>query len=248
MIPDHQRIAFLFAHPDDELYVGAMIRRLSAANKSIVAMYATSGDGAGFPERREAEAKASLAKCGLSSEVIHFLRIPEHQVLNQLEPLLEKSQSVLRDFQPDCLISHDYEGGHEAHDALSFAASWLTQHAAAPIQLYTYPLYHGKPQERQGARFKPSRTDFLTFPLSPEEAQLKLDLIATHASQQPHFEGLKRSAEDYLTLLQAREVLFPVDRPINFSQPPMPEVGYEFHRNGYRFTDFQAAIAPFIKK
>jgi LmbE family N-acetylglucosaminyl deacetylase len=241
----HSRYLFLFAHPDDELYVGALLQRLIRAEKAVLLVYATSGDGAGFPERREAEALTSLALCGVSDDQVHFLKIPEHQVLNHLGELISRTAALAADFRADCFISHDYEGGHEAHDGLSFAASKVAS-SSPTAHFYTYPLYHGKPQERQGARFKPSRTEYMTLPLSPEEAALKTAIIAAHASQQAHFEGLKRSAWDYLDLLQAREVYFPVGEPIDFAKPPMPEVGYEFHRNGFRFADFQVAIHPHL--
>ena len=237
----YQRYCFLFAHPDDEIYSCALIRRLVRDRKSVLALYVTSGDGAGFPEKREQESIDSLALCQLSSAHIRFLRIPEHQVLSHLGHIISLATQVCKDFRPDCLVSHDYEGGHEAHDGLSFCASKVVESCGIP-HFYTFPLYHGRPQERKGARFKPSRTEILSFPLDDEEARLKREVIATHASQHRHFEGLQRSSSDYLELLCTREVFFEVKEAIDYSVPPMQEVGYEFHRNGFRFADFLAAI------
>ncbi|MEO1451576.1 MAG: hypothetical protein AAFV07_18750, partial [Bacteroidota bacterium] len=81
--------------------------------------------------------------------------------------------------------------------------------------------------------------------LTAEEARLKTDIISIHASQEAHFSGLRRSAPDYLSLLQAREVFRQVHPPYDFAQRPRPEVGYEFHRNGFKFKDFQASIAAY---
>ncbi|MEM7369584.1 MAG: PIG-L family deacetylase [Bacteroidota bacterium] len=237
----YDRYCFFFAHPDDEIYSCALIRRLVHTGKRLLILYATSGDGAGFPEKREQEARDSLAHCGITDKDIRFLRIPEHHVLSHLKQLISLAVQLSRDFQADCLIGHDYEGGHEAHDALCYCSSELVKKNNIP-HFYTFPLYHGKPQERQGARFKASRTDFLSVPLSDEEAQLKRDVLATHASQFRHFEGLQRSAPDYMELLCNREVFYKVQQPIDFSKRPMEEVGYEFHRNGFTFQDFQAAI------
>lgn len=240
---EYNRYCFLFAHPDDELYACALIQQLLHAGKQVLAIFATSGDGAGFPERREQEALDSLTHCGLAASQIRFLRVPEHQVLSHLSRIISLTIAELQGFQADCLISHDYEGGHEAHDGLCFCASRVVEECQIS-HFYTFPLYHGKPRERKGARFKPSRTDFLTYPLTTEEAQLKRTVMATHASQHRHFEGLQRSSPDYLKLLGEREVFFEVKTPIDFGVPPMEEVGYEFHRNGFRFQDFQEAISP----
>lgn len=238
----YNRYCFFFAHPDDEIYCCALIQRLMQSGKQVQILYATSGDGAGFPEKREQEALDSLAHCGVRQESIHFLRIPEHQVLSHLDQLIRLAQETSASFQPEVLIGHDYEGGHEAHDALCYCASELVRKAGIP-HFFTFPLYHGKPQERQGARFKPSRTNFLTNPLSDKEGELKRLVMSTHASQYRHFEGLQKSAPDYMDLLCSREVFYEVKQSIDFSMPPMEEIGYEFHRNGFTFQDFQAAIS-----
>ena len=238
------RPLLLLAHPDDEIYVCALLQRLVRAGRPVALVYATSGDAKGMGDIRRAELRTSLATIGLPPEALHLLEIPERAVLDRLEAIIEGTLAIAAAFQPDVLIGHDYEGGHEAHDALSFAAAEVVRRL--PVARHVvFPLYHGQPAERRGARFKPGRSGYTQLALRPEEAALKEQVIQAHASQSAHFEGLARSAADYRQLLHSRECYLERLEPEDFSQPPMPEIGYEFHRNGFTFASFQAALARY---
>lgn len=238
------RYILLLAHPDDEVYSAALIQRLLAAQKSVHLVYATSGDAKGLGAVRQQELQASLALIGLPAAALHLLQVPERAVLDELATIVAQTLRLAQQLDRQCLIGHAYEGGHEAHDGLAFCGAEVAQ--KAHLRHFVYPLYHGKPPERQGARFIPAHQhDQLAVALDQPEAQLKTDIIRAHASQAGHFEGLMRSAPDYLELLQRREVYREVIPPYDFGQKPCAEVGYEFHRNGFTFSDFQAAMAAY---
>ncbi|GAB4409694.1 MAG: PIG-L family deacetylase [Bacteroidia bacterium] len=231
------RYLFLLAHPDDEIYACVLIRDLCRQGKAVKLVYATRGDAKSMAAIRTAELQASMQRIGLPNADLHLLGVPERDVLDRMGDIVEGTLAL--GFRPDVVVGHDYEGGHEAHDALCFCATEVAQRTGAAQVVF--PLYHGKPPERQGARFKPGRTGYLTYPLDADGAALKQAVMAIHASQAAHFAGLQHSAPDYLDLLTSREVFLLLQTPPDYSVPPMPEVGYAFHRNGFTFSDFQRA-------
>lgn len=238
------RALFLLAHPDDELYVCALMQRLLRAGRDLAVVYATTGDAKGLGDLRRAELRTAMRTIGVPAEALHLLEIPEREVLARLPAIVTETLAVGAALQPGVIISHDYEGGHEAHDGVSFAAAEVARRL--PVARHVvFPLYHGKPTERRGARFKPGRQGYTQLRLRPEEAALKEQVRLAHASQAGHFRGLQQAASDYRQLLHARELYLELPVPEDYRQPPMLEVGYEFHRNGFTFADFRAALAHY---
>lgn len=235
---------FLFAHPDDEVYCCILMNRLIKQEKEVHAIYATSGDTKGLGEIRENEVLKSMNFIGVKNQNIHFLKIPERELLENLKEIVGSILQLVKKFKPDCIIGQDYEGGHEAHDAVSFCTSEIVQLSNTP-NYFVFPVYHGKPQERKGARFKPTRKNFITLKFTEQDKELKEKVLNAHKSQGAHFSSLKKSSHDYLDLLFSREVFCHIKEPINYNEKPLPEVGYEFHPNGFKFSDFLKAIADY---
>jgi hypothetical protein len=50
--------------------------------------------------------------------------------------------------------------------------------------------------------------------------------------------GSKEISKNYYKLLLSREVYHQVNKSINYQKKPMPEIGYEYHRNGFKFSHF----------
>lgn len=229
------------AHPDDELYSCALLKRLVEAGKNLHVIFITSGDAGTSPEIREKEALESMKLIGVNPNKVHFLRIQELQFPKKIKDVVQEALQIAKLNKIDFVIGQDYEGGHEGHDLASYCASEIRNQADIKSHA-VYPVYHGKPAERKGARFKPTRTEYITMKLSDDEKKLKEQVLSVHAGQKSHFDGLQKSSSDYLDLLLSREVYFIPDSPIDYTEKPSDEVGYEFHRNGFKFRDFQAAI------
>ena len=235
---------FLFAHPDDEVYCSALINRLVKSDKKITIAYATSGDAGGRPGERQKEVLGASKIIGLKKNNINFLQIKERELLKNLKRVVKSSLNIIKNQDVDCIIGQDYEGGHEGHDAVSFCASEVAK-LANIINYFVFPVYHGKPQERKGARFKPQRKKYLTLKLTKAEKTLKRKILDAHTSQKEHFDGLQKSSDNYYDLLFSREVYFEITEKIKFLQKPTPEVGYEFHRNGFKYDDFKKSIKKY---
>jgi len=243
-ITDGNSYLFVFAHPDDEVYACALMHRLIVQGKKVHAMYATSGDAGGEAERREGELREAMQHIGVKEENLHLLRIPEKQFLDSLEKIVDVGVDIARQCNPDCVVGQDYEGGHEGHDAVSFCASEIVRLVGIENH-FVFPIYHGRPEERRGARFKSERTDIIPLLLSSQERSLKTQVLECHQSQQGHFDRLKLATPDYTDLLIRREVYCRIATPMNFNQKPVPDIGYEHHRNGFTFLDFLSAVGKY---
>jgi LmbE family N-acetylglucosaminyl deacetylase len=188
-ILEYKKYFFIFAHPDDEVYSCALMNKLSKQGKKVHAIYATSGDAGGKGDTRMRELKSSLKLIGVSLH-LHLLNIPERKVLDNFERIILKINSLIKKYNPDCVVSHDYEGGHEVHDSISYCASEIIN-KHKKLNFFIFPVYHGKPQERKGARFKSTRKNIIELFLNGNERKLKTSVLKCHKSQA----DLKKSAK-----------------------------------------------------
>ena len=241
----HRSYLFLLAHPDDEIYACVLLRRLLLVGKEVIVVYATSGDAGGRGPIREQEASRALGVVHLNVAKIFFLRVAERQVCDDLRTVLQKTKQLAIRHQVDCIISPDYEGGHEGHDAISFAGAQVA--TGCKTAQYVFPLYHCRDGKRVGARFKPGRETTDTISLTEQDKSIKEGFLAAHQTQRAHFENLHKASADYWSLLFSREVFSRVDGKINFRERPCDEIGYEIHTvQPYRFSEFQKAISKQI--
>lgn len=236
----HKSYLFVLAHPDDEIYSCAYIQELVQTNKKVQVVYVTSGDYQSAEQGpvREAEALQSMSILSVPEEQVHFLRIPERQLMSKVGDLLEILAKKCDGILPDCIVTHDFEGGHNGHDAVSFvAAQTATQYSSA---LYVFPAYHDWPEKRLYNQFISQRhpTDILV--LTEKMKSLKNQIIGIHKSQAKFFQIIKDSSS--VEAFMSREVLREIKEPIDYMQPPMTPLGYEYPGSSIRFEDFKTAI------
>lgn len=233
------RYLFVFAHPDDEIYTCAFIQKLISEGKKVDILYVTSGDYQG-PEMikvREEEVRESTQLLNVPMPNVHFMRVPERQLMNKVNEARNNLLAQAKELAPDCIVGHDFEGGHNGHDAVSFCASRVAGELHIP--LYVFPAYHGWPEKRLWNQFASHEaTDILT--LTPEMKVLQDRVIVIHASQAGFFNTIRQSSSN--ELLSTREVLREVTQPINYMEPPTVSVGYEYPGSKLRFEDFKTAI------
>jgi LmbE family N-acetylglucosaminyl deacetylase len=219
------------------------MNKLIKMGKDVKAIFVTSGDYAGQGDLREKELSKSMETIGVKSENVHLLRIHEREILDSVGKIVSGSLEIAKVFNPDCIIGQDYEGGHNGHDAISFA----TQEVVKKLEIknfYVFPVYWGYPNNRKGATFKPERTDFITIPNTDEDKELKRSVKEIHASQIEYFSKLEKIDDNYLELLFSREVFFKVEEMIDFKKHPTKEIGYTFSGQ-FIFESFQAAIEKY---
>jgi LmbE family N-acetylglucosaminyl deacetylase len=234
----------MLAHPDDDLYCCILMKRLLKAGKAVEVLFTTSGDAGGSNEKRERETLCSMNVVGISREHVHFLRIPELEFAQKLKKAVDSALKIAEASKPDCIVGHDYEGGHEAHDLASFCSSEVARLSGSEAHI-VFPVYHGPPGKRRGARFKPQRINPTILPLSEKDRALKEAVLACYDSQREHFEELGHSCADYYDLLFSRELFLRICTPIDYGFKPMSTVGYERHRNRFTFKAFLRALEAY---
>jgi len=186
---------------------------------------------------REGEVQESMRLLGIPPSNIHLMRIPERQFMNRVDEVRGNLLVQTAKLAPDCIVGHDFEGGHNGHDAVSFCASCVAEELHIP--LYVFPAYYGWPEKRIWNQFTSHEvTD--TLVLSPKTKILQDRVIAVHESQAGFFNIIKQSSS--YKLLSTREVLRMVSQPINYIEPPTMPVGYEYPGSKIRFEDFKIAI------
>lgn len=239
-IENHSKYLFIFAHPDDEVYSCGLMHRLIEAGSLVSVAYVTSGDSGGNPSQRESELQNSMDAIGINPANIHLLRFTEIDVIEKLDIITETVKEVVDHVAPNCVVGMDYEGGHEVHDSASFVTSRAL--LGSDVSQYVFPAYHTINGQRQAGLFLPGREATDVVKLKREEVDVKIRVLGAHCSQIRHFLHLQRQSHEYFQRLFNREVYREVVKPINYTVRPSDEVGYESHRNGFKFEDFKHAV------
>lgn len=236
---DYSNYLFIFTHPDDEIYTCALISEL-IKTKTVNILYVTSGDNDNTERglEREKELADSMTTIGVISENVHFLRVPERKIMIQA---LEAQDSMLEfasSLNPDCIITHDFEGGHNAHDFVSFLASNTAKKIDA--SLFVFPAYHGWPEKRQWNKFISNRIADFELSLNEDQKTLKNAVIASHKTQNKFMKLLTESND--FDLFISREILREITCPIDYSIAPEKPLGYEFPGSKIKFEEFLKTI------
>ncbi len=186
-------VILLVAHPDDEsIGAGLLLQRLRRACIVFCA------DGTSwwplywltycFPpvyaRLRRQEAVVAIGMAGRHHEA-QFLGHPDGSLATELVSAYQALAGLFRSWQPEHVITHAFEGGHEDHDACSFLAAALCKEFNC--QAWEMPLYYRNATTGKVIRqaFAPDDPDGeILTPISESELAIKKAMLAAHASQQ----------------------------------------------------------------
>jgi len=198
-----QRVAFLFAHPDDSVLsaTAALVARRSATLDVIVcgAMPDANTIGSwdalcGFASStqafsaRLAEHARVCATVGIASAVLPLLDrqyVVEHTPA-RWQDVLNEAEAVLGTFRPDVLVSHNIYSGHEDHRQTAILAETLASRFRVHLvtvcdrpyfRCKVLRCYGGIPARGSGARR-------LTLSQTSKLWRTKEMLVSLYASQQ----------------------------------------------------------------
>ena len=227
-----ESVMLIAAHPDDEI-VGAGVAMASLPGLKVVhvtngvpddpryASWAGFNTPAAYGMARESEARQALDRLGLAQTALLRLGFVDQQLSLQLLPLTRKLVGLIREHQPDLVITHPYEGGHPDHDAVCFAchhALWLLeQNQEAVPWLIEMTSYFSRNGDRVVGEFAQGTTGVLTLLLSEADRSFKAALY-----------GCFQTQKDLLSTFQLHVERFRKAPRYEFKQlPNVPEILYD---------------------
>jgi LmbE family N-acetylglucosaminyl deacetylase len=229
------RYLLIIAHPDDEVNCAVLLHRLLERGKHIKIVLLTSGDAGVNAAGRPMEMAESIETMGLTPHHLESLGISEKDLLGNAGGVYRQVLQVATNYKPDCILSLDYEGGHEGHDIAAFMANKAAQKLKSAHVVF--PDYHFRDMHRHGLEFLPGRQPDYALELTEADKDLKIKLLEAHRGQIGFYLRLQKVQDNYFALLFEREVyrLFPDS--YDFLTRPSYQIGYEYHRNGFKFAD-----------
>lgn len=111
---------FVFAHPDDEVFVGGMLWDLQWVGVGVEAAWLTSGDYDGQGALREREIESAMDVIGVPAKRRHLLRLPDGRLMDFLAEGIKVIGVLLDRVRPDHVFTTAFEGGHADHDSANF--------------------------------------------------------------------------------------------------------------------------------
>ena len=142
-MPDVNRPAlFVFAHQDDEVAYGCMLRNMANAGRDIRVIWIT--DGARFvpAEVRRGESTANMKRAGISKERLTFWDYPDGGAIRFASEIVERLTMAMREIGPGEVYAVACEGGHPDHDFAHFAAVKAASAQEKKPPVFEAPCYN----------------------------------------------------------------------------------------------------------
>jgi LmbE family N-acetylglucosaminyl deacetylase len=212
------RTLVIAAHPDDEtIGAGALI---SSRSRHIQVVHATEGSpanpsdalaagfstGEDYATARKLETERALALARLPKTAILNLHFTDQQVCWCIEELSHLLLTLFEQYEPECVLTHSYEGGHPDHDSVALACHIARDlHAASrtdrKIELQEFTGYHASNGGMKTYDFLPHEGERVQMHrLAAEERELKIRMLREFTTQaktlapfmSPEFENFRR--------------------------------------------------------
>ncbi|CAO4163811.1 PIG-L deacetylase family protein [Methylorubrum extorquens] len=154
LVPDGGGLVVVAPHPDDEsLGCGGLIAQAVREGRTVRVVIVSNGCGShpnskAYPhdrlrDLREAETVAAMSELGLSSEHVHFLRLPDGGVPSEgadAEAAADRIADIAREAGASALFVTWRHDPHCDHTA-SAAIAGLAQARLPGIAAYAYPVW-----------------------------------------------------------------------------------------------------------
>jgi LmbE family N-acetylglucosaminyl deacetylase len=245
-----KKYLFVFAHPDDEVFIAGTMKQLLVRGAELHGAWLTSGDYFGKGQERERELSQALNILGLPGRWRHLFRLTDLGLLRELDRAADKVAKLVREIQPEVVFANAFEGGHPDHDAMNFLAYEGCSRAGIRPQIFEFPLYNGAGQPYywwwQINHFPPGGAPTLYNRLADDAVDCKYSMMRAYSGQWMYmiparlvssYSKLRRLGEPYRRCPENRD----------HTLPPHPgTLNYERPFNSFmkiRFSDFREAVA-----
>jgi len=242
------RVLVLAAHPDDETIACSGL--LQRATSSLV-VFAV--DGAppryGFEKQFGSLQKysemrfreATLALGAIPSCSFQRLArqdgtwfVDQHLFLELPEAFRSLCQ-IVREYSPDLVVSHAFEGGHIDHDACHILAVRIGKRI--DVRTLEFPLYwQAEGGEDVFQQFRKSREDEIVLTLSEQELDVKRRMLAEYRTQQDLTAVFHPGTECFRPMIHC-----------DGAKPAWPGYRYENRRKLLKAEEFSRRIAELEK-
>ena len=222
-------VLFIVANPGDEIIAagGSMdqltnARFLHVTNGAPRDLAAAVDDGyfdrLEYAEARRQEFVAALECAGLKPEQTSELRFAAGEVSRNLATLTMSIATVLREEQPDIVITHAYEGTHPDHDSIAFAVQTAcslleSDGLKAPLRIEAAGYSDWGGEGIVGEFFTPSFTDGVKVHLSRDRRRLKQCMLERMPTRLKRLRSVPLNTESFRIAPQ-----------YDFSEPPQEGV------------------------
>ncbi|MGA8833143.1 MAG: PIG-L deacetylase family protein [Desulfomonilaceae bacterium] len=182
-----EKFLFVFAHPDDDVFISGLMRRLISLGIETLGAWLTSGGYLGGQERRENELREAMSVLGLPADHCKMLIFPDLGLIDSMETASSRLAEILMDYQPQNIFVTAFEGGHPDHDAANFIVYEARFRSQLDCQLFEFPLYNGSGpfwtwRWRINA-FPPGGPPTVFQPLTSQEVDCKRKMMKIYSSQ-----------------------------------------------------------------
>ncbi len=197
-----KNIMIVAAHPDDEaIGCAAKIIRTVAEKGKVTVVYITDGEFYEQSEARREEAKEAMKIVRVKNLV--FLKHKGSDLTDKtsVDNLIETVKMLIEKNKAGEVYVPAFEGGNYEHDITNYIVSQAAEGLKEKILVYEFPMYNNKLKmflkrcTRRARRL--SGLGFYTFPpefpnkkgetiilnMSPEEMQIKKQMLETYKSQ-----------------------------------------------------------------
>ncbi len=245
------KYVFLFAHPDDDVFIAGTMKQLLDAGSELHGIWATSGDFFGQGKRREAELAAAVKVLGLSRPNTHLLRFPDLGLVAKLDEVTNSVAKLIGRIRPDFIFANAFEGGHPDHDSVNFIAYEASYRAGVKAKLFEFPLYNGSgPLQHWWWRinqFPDNNPPACHNPLNEAAIECKYQMMKIYSSSQWLYMIPARLASPFPKLKEVGELFRECPSNRDHTLPPHNGIlNYERWFNFFMkisFNDFRAAVA-----
>jgi LmbE family N-acetylglucosaminyl deacetylase len=133
------------------------------------------------------EAQQALSWAGVPRDRMNCFNCVDQEAIYKVSSLVEDVVAWLRNFQPDVIITHPYEGGHPDHDAAALIASLaldrLAEESDGVPLLIEMSSYHAMNQQLRTGEFLDTSETQLSIKLTAERRRRKQRMLSCYASQ-----------------------------------------------------------------
>lgn len=159
------RWLFWPTHPDDEMGIVMLLRRLVKARATVFVAWTHSN-----PER-EQESREVMRRIGVPQENLAFLGATDGNIPEEMPELLPRFQRIIARAKPDRMACCAFEQGHLDHDATHVL---VRKAFSGPV--FEWPMYHSyiTKMQHMGRFADPTGVEALI--LEPDEQALKVEL------------------------------------------------------------------------